>query len=275
MCLSYHRRRAAGRPRAGRPGTQPAVRAGPGAVLPRLVNRDAVEGFQAGNVVILLPVGGQFAGADGGHVQQLLDHPAQGEFDFLGRSGAAVPGTDLFHFGVEDVHGVAAQGDDRRVHRARLAILFKGAGRTLHNAARLRQRLGLFLRRGQPDGLERQQLDAVELADGGVEVVGEGQVDRDQRLGRGRPHPGQLRGFDARIRAAAADHDVRSGDGDGKRLLVQRGAAAGCDESGGAAGGGKNGDVGAAAFAQQGHRGAGVGARAEDDRLLGGPVGTL
>ena len=115
-------------------------------------------------------------------MQQLLDHAAQGELDFFGRGGAAVPGPDLFHFRVQDVHGVPAQGDDRRVHGAGFAFLLKRGGGPGDDVARLLQRLGLFLRRGQADGLQGEELHAVELADGGIEVVREGEVDGDQRL---------------------------------------------------------------------------------------------
>ena len=116
---------------------------------------DAVQRLKTGNVVVLLSVGGQFAGPDGGDVEKLLHHAAQGEFDFLGGGRAAVPGPDLFHFRVQDVHGVAAQGHDRRVHGPGLALLLKGAGRAGHDAAGLCQRLGLFLRCRQPDGFQR------------------------------------------------------------------------------------------------------------------------
>ena len=184
-------------------------------------------------------------------MQQLLHHAAQGEFDFLGGGSAAVPGPDLFHFGVQDVHRVAAQGDDRRVHGAGLALLLEGAGRAGHNAAGLRQRLGLFLGCGEPDGLEREEFDAVEVADRRVEVVGQGEVDRDERLGGVRPDPGEVGRFDPAVGSAAADHDIGRGDGLRKRVLIQGGAAAGGDETGGAAGGGIDADIGAAAFAQQ------------------------
>ena len=156
--------------------------------------------------------------------------------------------------------------------RPGLALLLEGAGRPGHDAAGLFERLGLFLRCGQPDRFQREQFDAVEVADRGVEVMGQSEVDRDQRLGRVRPDPGEFVRFDPAVGAAAADHDVGGGNCARKRVLVQCRAAPGGDEAGGAAGGGIDRDIGAAAFAQQRHGGTGVGAGPEDDGFLGGPV---
>ena len=85
----------------------------------------------------------------------------------------------------------------------------------------------------------------------------------------------QFVGFNAGIGAAAADHDVCRGHGRAEGVGVERRAAAGGDEPFGTAGRGEDRHVGAAAFAQQCHGGAGVRAGAENDNLLGGPVRIL
>jgi hypothetical protein len=78
---------------------------------------------------------------------------------------------------------VAAKRNDRGIHGAGLPFLFESLGGAGHNAAGLVEGLGLFLRGCQPDGFQREQLNAVELANFRVKVMRQGKVDGDQRLG--------------------------------------------------------------------------------------------
>ena len=82
----------------------------------------------------------------------------------------------------------------------------------------------------------REQLDAFQFADGGVEVVGEGEVDGDQGLRGIRADLAQFIGFHPGVRAAAADHDVSSSHRRAQGFDVQRPAAARSHEAFGPAG---------------------------------------
>jgi hypothetical protein len=121
-------------------------------------------------------------------VQQLLDHAAEGEFHFLGSRGAAMPGPNLFHFSVQDVHGVAAQGNDGGIHGPGLPLLLEGLGGAVHNAAGLGKRFRLFLRRGETHRFHGEEFNTVQFTHSGIEVMSEGKIDRDKRLPGIGPH---------------------------------------------------------------------------------------
>ena len=202
----------------------------------RLLHLDAVEGLKGCDVIVLLAVGRELAGSDRGDVEELLDHAAKGELHLLGGSGAAVPGAYLLHLGVQDVHGVAAQRDNGCVHGTGFAFGLEGGGSACDDCAGLGQRLRLLPWSGEPNRLKGQQFDAFQFTNCGIKIVGEGKVDGNQRLARVGTDTFKVRGFDPVVRATAADHDVGGGHSSGERVGVERVAAAGSDESFGAAG---------------------------------------
>ena len=99
------------------------------------------------------------------HILGMHDAGWTGEFDFLGRGGAAVTGPHLLHLRIQHIHGVAAERHDGRVHRPCLALLLKSLRGAGHDAAGLGQGFGLFLGSGQSDGFQREELDAVECGE--------------------------------------------------------------------------------------------------------------